>query len=75
MFEKLRKFLAMMLGGFFYWIGWCLAIIVLAQAIVLAFAFGNPTVPLLLGIAGVIVYTIGIGFKNILTSGQSARRS
>jgi hypothetical protein len=74
MFSKLRKFLAHMLGGLFYWIGWGLAVIVLVQAIILSLASGSPAVPVLLGVGGVIVYFIGVGVKTFLTSGQSVRR-
>ncbi|HEY1475351.1 MAG TPA: hypothetical protein VGF53_14845 [Pseudolabrys sp.] len=73
MFAKLRKFLAYMLGGLFYWIGWGLAVIVLVQAIILSLASGSPAVPVLLGVAGVILYFMGIGIKTFLTSGPSIR--
>jgi len=62
MFTRLGKFL----GSVFYWIGWGLAVLVIAQAIILSFTTGNPLVPVLLGCVGVIVWLIGIGFKYIL---------
>jgi FtsH-binding integral membrane protein len=66
MFARLKKFLGNVLGNVVYWIGWGLAILVIAQAIILSIAYGNPLVPLLLGVVGVIVWLIAIGFKHIL---------
>ena len=62
MFARLRKFL----GSILYWIGWVLAVLVIAQAIILSVTTGNPLVPVLLGGIGVIVWLIAIGFKYIL---------
>jgi hypothetical protein len=72
MFAKLRKFLGTVLGTVLYWIGWVLAVLVLAQAIILSVTTGNPLVPVLLGGIGVIVWLIAIGFKYIL-AGQNYR--
>ena len=62
MFARLRKFL----GSVLYWIGWVLAVLVIAQAIILSVTTGNPLVPVLLGGIGVIIWLIAIGFKYIL---------
>jgi hypothetical protein len=66
MFARLRKFLGNILGNVLYWIGGGLAVLVIAQAIILSVTFGNPLVPVLLGGVGVIVWLIAIGFKYIL---------
>ena len=66
MFARMRKFLSKVVGNVLYWIGWALAILVIAQAIILSVTSGNPFVPLLLGGIGVIVWRIAIGLKKIL---------
>jgi hypothetical protein len=66
MFARLRKFLRKVLGNVLFWIGWGVAMLVIAQAIVLSVTSGNPLVALLLGGAGVIVWLIAIGFRYIL---------
>jgi hypothetical protein len=66
MFARLGKFLGKLLGNFFYWISWILTVIVLAQAIILSVVTGNPLIPIILGVAGVTVWLIGIGLRYIL---------
>jgi FtsH-binding integral membrane protein len=66
MFARLRKFLGNILGRLLYWIGWGIAVVVIAQAIILSVTTGNPLIPVLLGVVGVIVWLIAIGFKYIL---------
>jgi hypothetical protein len=66
MFARLRRFLGNVLGSLLYWIGWALAVVVLAQAIILSVAYGSPLIPVLLGVVGVIVWVIAIGLKYIL---------
>ena len=66
MFARLRKFLGKVLGTVLYWIGWGLAVLVLAQAIILSVTTGNPLVPVVLGGAGVIFWLIAIAFKFVL---------
>ncbi len=66
MFARLGKFLRNVAGKVLYWIGWGLAVVVIAQAIILSVTSGNPFVPLLLGGIGVIVWGIAIGLKKIL---------
>lgn len=66
MFARLRKFLGNVLGNVLYWICWGLAVLVIAQAIILSVTSGNPLIPVLLGGVGVIVWLIAIGFKYIL---------
>jgi hypothetical protein len=53
MFARLRKFLGNVLGTVLYWIGWVLAVFVLAQAIILSVTTGNPLIPVILGVVGV----------------------
>jgi len=72
MFARLGKFLGNVLGNILYWIGWGIAVLVIAQAIILSLAFGNPLIPMLLGTVGVIVWLIALGFKYIL-AGPTAR--
>jgi Phosphatidylethanolamine-binding protein len=66
MFARLRNFLKRILGNVLYWVGWAVAVVVIAQAIILSVTSGNPLVPLLLGGVGVIVWLIAIGLKFIL---------
>jgi hypothetical protein len=65
MFARLGKFLGRALGKVLYWIGWGVAILLIAQAIILAIASGNALAPMLLGAVGVIVWLVVIGFKYI----------
>ena len=66
MFARMRKFLSKVVGNVLYWIGWALAIFVIAQAIILSVTSGNPLIPLLLGGIGLIVWLIAIRLKKIL---------
>jgi FtsH-binding integral membrane protein len=66
MFARLGKFLKKVVGNVLYWIGWGVAILVIAQAIVLSITSGNPLVALLLGGVGVVVWLIAVGFRYIL---------
>jgi hypothetical protein len=66
MFARLRKFLGNVLGTVLYLIGWGLAVIALAQAIILSVTTGNPLIPVILGVAGVIFWLIAIAFKYVL---------
>ena len=66
MFARLGKFLKKVLGNVLYWIGWGVAILVIAQAIVLSVTSGNPLVALLLGGVGLVVWLIAVGFRYIL---------
>jgi FtsH-binding integral membrane protein len=66
MFVRTRKLLGNVLGTILYWIGWVLAVIVLAQAIILSVTTGNPLIPVILGVAGVIFWLLAIGFKLVL---------
>jgi len=66
MFARMRKFLSKVVGNVLYWIGWSLAIFVIAQAIILSVTSGNPLIPLLLGGIGLIVWLIAIRLKKIL---------
>ena len=70
MFARPRKFLGRVVGNGLYWIGWGLAVLVIAQAIILSVATGNPLIPVLLGVAGVIVWLIAIGVKYVLVGRQ-----
>lgn len=72
MFARPRKFLGKIIGVVLYLIGWCLAIVVIAQAIVLALAFGNPILPILLGVVGVFIWLIAKALKQVL-EGRRAR--
>ena len=66
MVSRTRKFLGRVLGRIFYWIGWGLAILVIAQAIILAIATGGPIVPLLLSGAGLLVWLTGLATRYVL---------
>lgn len=67
MVSRTRKFLGRVLGNIFYWIGWVVAILVIAQAIILAIATGGPIVPLILGGAGLLVWLTGVAIRYVLT--------
>ena len=71
MFARLRKFLGNVLGTVLYWIGWVLAVIVLAQAIILSVTTGSPLIPVILGVAGVIFFLIAVAFKYVLAGRKS----
>ena len=62
MFVRLGKFL----GNFLYWIGWGLALLLIAIAIILSLTL-NPLVPLVFCGIGLIVWVIAIELKYILT--------
>jgi hypothetical protein len=66
MFARQRKFLSKVVGNVLYLIGWALAVLVIAQAIILSVTSGNPLIPLLVGGIGVTVSLIAIGLKKIL---------
>ena len=66
MFARLRRFL----GNILYWIGWCLAVIVLGQAIILSVTTGGPIIPVVLGGVGVIFWLIALAFKYVLAGRQ-----
>ena len=66
MFARQRKFLSKVVGNVLYLIGWALAVLVIAQAIILSVTSGNPLIPLLVGGIGVTVWLIAIGLKKIL---------
>ena len=66
MFVRLRKSLRNGLGLIFYWIGWMLAVLVIAQAIILSVASGSPLIPVLLGVTGVVFWLIGVGLRYVL---------
>ena len=62
MFVILGKFL----GNFLYWIGWGLAVLLIAIAIILSLTL-NPLIPLVFCGIGLIVWVIAIELKHILT--------
>ncbi len=62
MFVSLGKFL----GNFLYWIGWGLAVLLIAIAIILSITL-NPLVPMVFCSIGLIVWVIALEFKYILT--------
>ena len=62
MFVRLGKFL----GNFLYWIGWGLAVLLIAIAIILSLTL-NPLIPLVFCGIGLIVWVIAIELKYILT--------
>jgi hypothetical protein len=66
MFARLGKFLGRILGGAFFWIGWGIAVIVIAQAIILSVTTGSPLIPVVLGLVGITIWLIGIGFRYLL---------
>jgi steroid 5-alpha reductase family enzyme len=62
MLARLGRFLGFVL----YLIGWGLAVLVIAQAIILSIATGNLLLPVLLGFIGVAIWVIGIAFRRML---------
>ena len=66
MFARLGKFLGRILGGAFFWIGWGIAVIVIAQAIILSVTTGSPLIPVVLGLVGITIWLIVIGFRYLL---------
>ncbi len=62
MLVRLGKFL----GNFLYWIGWGLAVLLIAIAIILSITL-NPLVPMVFCSIGLIVWVIALEFKYILT--------
>ena len=66
MFTRLIRYLRRVLGHFFYWIGWGLAVLVIVQAIILSLTTGGPAVALLIGAGGVIVWLLGLGLYTLL---------
>jgi hypothetical protein len=73
MFARLKKFLGNVLGTVLYWIGWVLAVFVLAQAIILSVTTGSPLIPVILGVAGVIFWLIAVAFKYALAGRKLSR--
>ena len=73
MFTRLRKFLGNVLGNVLYVIGWGLAVIVLAQAIILSVTTGSPLIPVILGVAGVFFWLIAVVFKYTLAGRKLPR--
>jgi hypothetical protein len=71
MFTRLRKFLGNVLGTSLYLLGWGLAVLVLAQAIILSVTTGSPLIPVILGVAGVIFFLIAVAFKYVLAGRKS----
>ena len=61
MFVRLGKFL----GNSLYWIGWGLAVLLIAIAIILSLTL-NPLVPLVFCGTGLIVWVTAIELKYIL---------
>ncbi len=70
MFARLKRFLGNLLGNVLYWVGWGLAVVVIAQAIILSVATGNPLLPVLLGLVGLAIWLIGMGIRSILAERQ-----
>jgi hypothetical protein len=71
MFTRLRKFLGNVLGTSLYLLGWGLAVLVLAQAIILSVTTGSPLIPVILGVTGVIFFLIAVAFKYVLAGRKS----
>ena len=65
-FARPRRFLRNVLGTGLYWIGWGLAVLVIAWAIILAIISGNPLVSLVVGAVGVGFWLIGMRLRYIL---------
>lgn len=66
MFTRLGKFLGKIFGNILFWIGWVIAVVVIAEAIILSVTTGSPLIPVVLGLVGVTIWLIGIGFRYIL---------
>lgn len=56
MFARLGKFLGKTLKYTVYWLGWAIAILVIAQATILSLTSGTLLVPMLLGAVGLIIW-------------------
>jgi hypothetical protein len=66
MLARLGNLLGKLFGNILFWIGWALAVVVLAQAIILSLATGSPAIPVILGLVGIALWLIGMGFRYIL---------
>ena len=66
MFARPRKFLRNVLATCLYWIGWGIAVVVIAWAIILSVISGNPLVALFFGAVGMMFWLIGIGLRYVL---------
>ena len=73
MLAGLGRLLGKILGTILYWIGWALAVFVLAQAIILSVTTGNPLIPVILGVAGVIFWLIAVAFNYALAGRKVPR--
>ncbi len=70
MFHRTRKLIGKVLGGTLYWIGWGVAVVVLVQAIILSVTTGNPLIPVMLGVIGVVVWLVAVAIKYVVAGRQ-----
>jgi len=75
MFTRLIRYLRQILGYFFYWIGWGLAVLVIVQAIILSLTTGGPAMALVIGAGGVIVWLLGLRLYTLLAKPSGGTRS
>jgi hypothetical protein len=66
MHTRVGKFLRNALGNVIYWIGWALAILVIAQAIFISITSGSLLAPILLGGVGLIVWLVTSTLRRLL---------
>jgi steroid 5-alpha reductase family enzyme len=66
MFARIGRLVGNAFGYIFYWVGWALAVLLIGQAIILSVASGAAVVPILLGIAGLAIWLIGLAFNYVM---------
>jgi hypothetical protein len=64
MSARLWNFVRHVMGNVLHWISWGVAIVVIAQAIIMSLATGNPLIPGLVGLVGVAVWVVGLGLRH-----------
>ena len=64
MFARLWRFVRHLMGNVLHWIAWGVAIVVIAQAIIMSLATGNPLIPALVGLVGVAFWVVGLGIRH-----------
>lgn len=63
MFARLWRFVRRLTGNVLHWIAWGAAIVVIAQAIIMSLATGNPFIPALVGLVGLAIWIFGVGLR------------
>ena len=63
MFARLWRFVRHLMGNVLHWIAWGVAIVVIAQAITMSLATGNPLIPAFVGLVGLAIWIFGVGLR------------